>query len=80
MFTSRKTTRELIEKVENGELSWEQIGRAALDYMSEDDVQDMAISEELIDSPDDTPEDEDDNSGALFTDEEINNFLADTYK
>lgn len=45
---SREKTNQLIELVENGLLTWEQVARGALTYMSEDDVADMARSEELI--------------------------------
>ena len=42
---TRSATCALIEAAENGMLSWESIARAALDYMSEDDVADLAHSE-----------------------------------
>lgn len=54
---SRDWTNELLVRVEEGYLSWEQIGRAALSYLSEDDVEDMARSNELVEDPD--VEDED---------------------
>jgi hypothetical protein len=53
---TREYTDKLIEDVESGFLTWEQVARAALCYMSEDDVRDMAISEELVDDEDETPE------------------------
>ncbi len=46
--SSRRRTNELIEAVESGILSWEAIARAALCYMSEDDVADMARCNELL--------------------------------
>ncbi len=41
----RDFTNALIEDAEAGIISWEDIARSALDYMSEDDVRDMAESE-----------------------------------
>lgn len=54
----RDWTNELIERAEQGVLSWEAIARGALTYMSEDDVEDMAQSEELIEDPDEEEEGE----------------------
>jgi len=45
---SREATNKLIELVEEGVLDWESIARAALCYMSEDEVADMARCNELI--------------------------------
>ena len=42
---SRAFTNALLEDAEEGLLSWESIARAALGYMSEDDVRDMAESD-----------------------------------
>lgn len=64
--TVRAFTNALIEDAEEGILSWESIARAALDYLSEDDVRDMAESvfdyEENVDAVDKngTPLDEGD--------------------
>ena len=55
---ARSATCELIEMAENGEISWETIARECLQYMSEDEVRDMAESNDWIDSEDDE-EDED---------------------
>lgn len=55
---SRDWTNEVIARADEGILSWEQIARAALDYMSEDDVEDMARSNELVEDPDEEDEDE----------------------
>lgn len=44
----RKATNKVIDLVEEGVLSWETIARAALDYMSEDEVADMAQCNEFI--------------------------------
>jgi hypothetical protein len=49
---TRKVTSELAAMVDDGLLSWEQIARACLAYMTELDVADMAHSEELLDSED----------------------------
>ena len=77
MHLTRKATCELISKATDGALSWEQIARAALDYMSEDEVSDMAIGADLIDEPDEDSEDDTtpgDVDGVLFLDE-MNNFM-----
>ena len=55
---TREATRELIEMAEIGILSWETIARECLQYMSEDEVRDMAESNDWID-PEDDEEDED---------------------
>ena len=57
--SSRRRTKELIEAVESGILSWEAIARAALCYMSEDDVADMARCNELLADDDADGEGED---------------------
>ena len=44
---TRQVTNELIELAEEGVISWEQIAMAALCYLSEDDVKDMAHENEL---------------------------------
>ena len=44
----RKATNKVIEMAEKGVLSWETIARAALNYMSEDEVADMAQYNEFI--------------------------------
>ena len=55
---ARDATCELIEMAENGGISWETIARECLQYMSEDEVRDMAESNDWINSEDDE-EDED---------------------
>ena len=45
----RKATNKVIEMAEEGVLSWETIARAALNFMSEDEVAAMAQCNELID-------------------------------
>ena len=44
----REATEKLIDFAEEGVLSWETIARAALDYMSEDEVADMARCNDFI--------------------------------
>jgi len=44
----REYTDKLIEYTEEELLTWENIARAALCYMSEDDVKDMALTNCLI--------------------------------
>ena len=43
-----KATDKVIDLAEEGALSWETIARAALDYMSEDEVADMARCNDFI--------------------------------
>ena len=50
---AREATCELIEMAENGMISWETIARECLQYMSEDEVRDMAESNCWIDSEED---------------------------
>ena len=44
----RKATNKVIKMAEEDVLSWETIARAALNYMSEDEVADMAQYNEFI--------------------------------
>ena len=39
---SRQATRQVIELAEQGVLAWEQVARDCMNYMSEDEVADMA--------------------------------------
>ena len=55
---ARSATCELIEMAENGDISWETIARECLQYMSEDEVRDMAESNDWINSEDDEEDDE----------------------
>ena len=48
----REATEKLIDLAEEGVLSWEAIARAALNYMSEDEVADMARCNEFIEDED----------------------------
>ena len=55
----REVTEKLIDLAEDGVLSWEAIARAALDYMSEDEVADMAQCNELIEDEEEDEEEYD---------------------
>ena len=44
----REATEKLIDLAEEGVLSWETIALAALNYMSEDEVADMAMCNDFI--------------------------------
>lgn len=59
---AREATCELIDMAENGAISWETIARECLQYMSEDEVRDMAESNDWIGAGDDEedPEEEGD--------------------
>ena len=59
MGNVRKATNKVIELAEAGVLSWETIARAALDYMSEDEVADMAQCNGFIDDEFEDEEEED---------------------
>ena len=60
MGNVRKATNKLIEMAEAGVLSWEAIARAALDYMSEDEVADMAQCNEFIEDEEEEKDEEED--------------------
>ena len=53
---AKEATCELIEMAELGVLSWETIARECLQYMSEDEVRDMAESNDWINSEDEDDE------------------------
>lgn len=59
MGNVRKATNKVIEMAEAGVLSWETIARAALQYMSEDEVADMAQCNEFIEDEDEEEEEDD---------------------
>ena len=44
----RKITNKVLEMAENGVLPWEVLAKAALEYMSEDEVHHLAESEGFI--------------------------------
>lgn len=52
----RKITNKVLEMAENGELSWEVLARAALGYMSEDEVHHLAENEGFIEWDDEDEE------------------------
>lgn len=53
MYTNvRKYTNKLLEKLESGELDWEQVCRECLSEMSEDSVKDMCVTTEFVDVDD----------------------------
>jgi len=56
-MTTRKVTNELMEMAEGGSLTWEMIARAALVYMSEREVADMAHVNELVVEEDEQQDD-----------------------
>ena len=45
--TSREVTTKLLDLATNGVIDWEQLAKACLNYMSEDDVSRMAESEQF---------------------------------
>ena len=45
---ARQATRRVIELAEEGVLVWEQIARDCMNYMSEDEVRDMANSNDYF--------------------------------
>jgi hypothetical protein len=53
---SREYTIKLIELAEEGVVSWESIAKSALSYMSEADVEDMAITEGFVEEEDEEEE------------------------
>ena len=59
MRNVRKATNKVIEMAEEGVISWETIARAALQYMSEDEVADMAQCNEFIEDEEEDEEEED---------------------
>lgn len=55
----RKVTNKLLEMMEEGALDAELLARAALAFMSEDDVRELAASNDLLTDLDDEDEEED---------------------
>jgi hypothetical protein len=62
MYIVRKETNRVLEMAEDGVISWEDIARIALNWMSEDDVAEMLRANDLIFDDEDYEEDEDDRS------------------
>jgi len=48
MVDVRKATNKILDAVDEGVLEWQQIAQAALRYMSDDDVAEMAHNEEFF--------------------------------
>jgi hypothetical protein len=64
MARSRKTTKKLLELIEDGTLDMEIVLKACLNYMSESEVLDMATDNEFLDDiieHNDDIDDEEDN-------------------
>ena len=59
MGNVRKATNKVIEMAENCIISWETIARAALQYMSEDEVAAMAWYSGFIEDEDEEEEEDD---------------------
>lgn len=69
---TRKITNRIYDAVDEGMLSWEQVAKGALSYMSEDDIAEMAHNEEFFlyedeledeEDDEDDPDDDDDRRG-----------------
>jgi hypothetical protein len=60
MRKDREITNKIYDAVNSGVLTWQQVAEGALQYMSEDDVADMAHNEEFFLYEDDIEEDEED--------------------
>ena len=54
----REYTNKIIEMAEEGIIDWEDIARAALNWMSEDDVRDMAYDNLILEDEDECECDE----------------------
>jgi len=68
----RRVTNDIINAVEDGFLDWEEVARAALKYMSEDEVEDMArLNDWLIADDEDLEEDLDIEFDEEYDDDEI---------
>jgi hypothetical protein len=48
MRKAREVTNKIFDAVDEGVLSWEQVARGALQYMSEQDIAEMAHNEEFF--------------------------------
>lgn len=70
MYGTRKVTNKLLEMIEEGALDAETVVRCCLNYMSEDDVAEMAHREELLveeEEEDEEEEGEGDTEGKGWT-------------
>ena len=54
----RTQTNKLIDMMDQGLISAEAVAEMALAYMSEDDVADMMLANDILDEADEEPEDE----------------------
>lgn len=59
-MATRESTIWLLDSAEDGCISWEDVARAALAYMSEDDVRDMCAANDFPFPGDQEDEDEED--------------------
>lgn len=57
MYNVRKETNRVLEMAEDGIVSWEELAKMALEWMSEDDVEEMLIANDLI--PEENEDDDD---------------------
>jgi hypothetical protein len=72
---TRKITNKLMDLVDEGMLTWEQIAMGALGYMSEDDVAGMARVNELIPDEDEEDDEEEDDIDALLREGDDDEYL-----
>ena len=49
----RKITNKLLDMANDGMISWQSLAEMALDYMSEDDVADMARANDILEDEED---------------------------
>ena len=57
---TRRTSCRLLEMADDGIISWKDLAEAALKYMSEDEVDDMAKANEFLPDYEEDDEDEED--------------------
>lgn len=62
----REVTNKIYDAVDAGTLSWEQVAKGALQYMSESDIAEMAHNEEFFMYEDEDEESEDDSDADDF--------------
>ncbi len=60
---TRKVTNRIYDALEDGSLTYQQVAEAALIFMSEDDVAEMAHANELFLGMDEEDDEDDDESG-----------------
>ena len=59
MFNARKTTNLILQKMDDGELDERTVAEMCLNWLSEADVHEMALSNDIIVEDEDEDEDED---------------------